>query len=437
MQEVMRWFIFWGVVLLVAAFSTSFMKRVPLTAGIVYFLIGIGAGPYGLELLNLDAFEHAKWLEHLTEIAVVSSLFTAGLKLHWRSTSRLWKGPLSLAVIGMIVSVGLISLTGNFFLSLSWGAAILLGGILSPTDPVLASDVQVEKAHDSDRLRFTLTGEGCLNDGTAFPFVMLGLGLLALHNLGDFGTRWVLVDVLWASVGGLAIGFILGRIVGQIVLYLRSHHKEQIDADEFLALGLIAMSYGTAVAFQAYGFLAVFAAGFALRSLEKKKISQRELTRNVEKAATDETTASAYIPHAVLGFNKQLERIFEILVVILLGSLFRFSYFNWQSIVFALALLFIIRPISAWLSVGRMKLLNSVQTTYILWFGVRGVGSLYYYFYAVNKGLDKGVALNIFSILFCSIVFSLFAHGVSVTPLMNLYEKRRKGTTKGIAPAEA
>ncbi|MDQ3230281.1 MAG: cation:proton antiporter, partial [Pseudobdellovibrionaceae bacterium] len=80
MQEVMRWFIFWGVVLLVAAFSTSFMKRVPLTVGMVYFLIGIGAGPYGLELLNLDVLEHAKWLEHLTEIAVVISLFTAGLK---------------------------------------------------------------------------------------------------------------------------------------------------------------------------------------------------------------------------------------------------------------------------------------------------------------------------------------------------------------------
>jgi NhaP-type Na+/H+ or K+/H+ antiporter len=426
MSDVIRWFIFLGLILLIAAFSVSLMKRLPLTMSMVYFAVGVGVGPYGVNLLNLSIFEHAQWLEHLTEIAVVVSLFTAGLKLHWSSTSHLWKAPLNLAVIGMIVSVLLISLTGNVLLSMSWGAAILLGAILSPTDPVLASDVQVEKAHDSDRLKFTLTGEGCLNDGTAFPFVMLGLGMLALHDLGEFGSRWILVDVIWASLGGLAIGFILGRIVGHIVLYLRSRHKEQVDADEFLALGLIALSYGIAIAAHSYGFLAVFAAGFALRSIEKKKLSQSELSGDAEKAATDPEKAASYIPHALLSFNKQLERICEIVVVILLGSLFRTSYFNWHAIALAAVLLLVVRPISVWISIGHLKMLDSMQKNYMEWFGVRGVGSLYYYFYGVNKGLDENIAVTIFSVTFCSIVFSLFAHGFSVTPLMNIYKKRQR-----------
>ena len=121
------------------------------------------------------------------------------------------------------------------------GAAILLGGLLAPTDPVLAADVQVEHPGDRDRLRFSLTGEAALNDGSAFPFVMLGLGLLGLHELGAFGWRWLAFDVVWAVRGGLAIGWLLGMLVGRLVLYLRRTHKEAVGLDDFLGLGLIAL----------------------------------------------------------------------------------------------------------------------------------------------------------------------------------------------------
>ena len=130
-------------------------------------------------------------------------------------------------------------------LGLTLGAAILLGAILAPTDPVLASDVQLAHPHDRDRLRFTLTGEGGLNDGTAFPFVMLGLGLLGLHDLGPDGLRWLAVDVVWAVVVGLAIGFALGTLVGRLVVHLRSARREFTGADDFLALGLIVRRTGS------------------------------------------------------------------------------------------------------------------------------------------------------------------------------------------------
>ena len=110
---------------------------------------------------------------------------------------------------------------------------------------MLASDVQVEDSSDRDRLRFSLTAEGGLNDGAAFPVVLLGLGVLGLHDFGG-GWRWVTVDVLWSIAGGLAIGGGLGALIGKLVLYLRTHHQEAVGLDEFLALGLIAIAYGIA-----------------------------------------------------------------------------------------------------------------------------------------------------------------------------------------------
>jgi NhaP-type Na+/H+ or K+/H+ antiporter len=115
------------------------------------------------------------------------SLFSVGMKLGLPFSSHHWRLPLRLAFISMALTVGLITLVGFYLLALPLGAAVLLGGILAPTDPVLASDVQVDEPDDRDRLRFSLTGEGGLNDGAAFPFVLLGLGLLGMHELGDGG----------------------------------------------------------------------------------------------------------------------------------------------------------------------------------------------------------------------------------------------------------
>ena len=151
-----------------------------------------------------------------------------------------WLLPLRLALVSMLVTVALIAGAGVVWLGLPLGAAILLGGILAPTDPVLASDVQVAEPNDRDRLRFALTGEAGLNDGTAFPFVLLGLGLLGLHHLGHSLWRWLAVDVLWGVGIGIGIGALLGSCGRQASsLYLRRTHKEAVGLDNFLALGLI------------------------------------------------------------------------------------------------------------------------------------------------------------------------------------------------------
>ena len=96
------------------------------------------------------------------------------------------------------------------------------------------------------------------------------MGLLGLHEIGDFGLRWVAVDVLWATFAAIAIGVALGNGLGRLVWKLRRQRREHKLLDDFLGLGLIGLVYGLSVAVDAWGFLAVFFAAVALRQTELK-----------------------------------------------------------------------------------------------------------------------------------------------------------------------
>jgi NhaP-type Na+/H+ or K+/H+ antiporter len=435
------WFLIVGGLFVLMALASSSLKRLPLTASMFYLAAGVGLGPLGLGLVSLDPVdgEAAGFLERVTEIAVIVSLFTAGLKLRtpWRDPR--WWLPVRLSFVSMTITVGLVAFVGTRWLGLSLGAAVLLGAILAPTDPVLASDVQVAEPSDTDRLRFALTGEAGLNDGTAFPFAMLGLGLLGLHEIGPYGLRWVAVDVVWSVVGGLAIGAALGTVVGRTVVHLRRRHEEAVGLDDFLALGLIALSYGLALLAHTYGFLAVFAAGLALRRIER--VAGEEApgadTRNRmmdddqlagEGAATDDATAPAYLARALLGFNEQLERIAEVGVVVIVGALLPFDAMPREALWFIPVLLLIIRPAAVLLGLLGARV-TPLQRRMVSWFGIRGIGSIYYLMYAITHDLPGGVARQLASLTLLTIAVSVVVHGVSVTPLMSFYSHRTRRAT--------
>ena len=185
------------------------LKRLPVTPAIIYLAVGLLVGPTVLNVFHFNPLKESALLEVLTEVAVLISLFSAGVKMPVPVSFARWRTPILLATLSMAVSVGLVAAFAYYLLGLPLGAGVLLGAILAPTDPVLATDVQIRHPGDRDQLRFTLTCEAGMNDGSAFPFVMLGMGLLGLHELGDFGLRWALVDVLWATLAGIAIGVCL------------------------------------------------------------------------------------------------------------------------------------------------------------------------------------------------------------------------------------
>jgi sodium/hydrogen antiporter len=427
------WFVAVGLIFVLMALSGTILKRLPLTTSLVYMAIGFGLALYGSNIFNLDPLENALLLERLTEIAVIISLFTAGLKLRVPLKDGRWHIPVRLAFGSMIITVGLITLVGVFLLNLPLGVAVLLGAILAPTDPVLASDVQVEKPSDRDKLRFGLTGEAGLNDGTAFPFVMLGLGLMGLHELGDFGWRWFAVDVLWAVTAGLAIGALLGTLIGRLVIYLRREHKEALGTDDFLALGLVALTYGVALLIHSYAFLAVFAAGLALRRVEmantgdkpSEEVEQAAKGGKSEEVATNPETAPVYMASAVLDFNETLERICEVAIVVLLGGLLTMIVFPMEALWFVPLLFLVIRPIAVFVGLIGSKT-RPLQRSLMSWFGIRGIGSLYYLFYAIEHGLPAADAARLTAITLVVVATSIVVHGISVTPLMKFYTKDKE-----------
>jgi NhaP-type Na+/H+ or K+/H+ antiporter len=429
------WCVIVGSVLVLMALASTVLRRLPLTTSILYFALGMALGPWGLGLIRLDALAHSEAMERLTEVAVVISLFTAGLKMRIPFRDRRWLPPVRLATLTMVVSVAVVTGLGVYLLNLPLGAAVLLGAILAPTDPVLASDVQVEHATDRDRLRFSLTGEAGLNDGTAFPFVMLGLGLLGQHELGLAGTRWFAVDILWAAGAGLGIGWILGQIIGRVTLHLRSRHEQAVGYEDFLALGLVALTYGIALLGHAYGFLAVFAAGLSLRHVEMRKTGAERDPQQViedvpathaEDLAVHPEAGPAYMAHAVLGFSEQMERILEVTVVLILGALVGQADWSFPVVAFVALMLLVVRPAAVGLTYFGAGTL-AVHRPYVAWFGIRGIGSLYYLFYAIERGVPDPLARQLTGATLAVVAASIVAHGVTVTPLMRRYQESRPG----------
>ncbi len=426
------WFIVVGTLFLLMAISGTYIGRLPVSTAMLYLGVGAVLGPHALNLLHLDAIEQSALLERVTEIAVVISLFTAGLKLRLLPSDPRWRPALRLAFSAMSLTVGMIAAGGVFLLKLPLGAAVLLGAILAPTDPVLASDVQVDHPFDSDRLRFSLTGEAGWNDGTAFPFVMLGLGLLGLHEIGPGGWQWLLLDVLWAVLAGIGIGALLGTFVGRLVVHLRREHREAIGLDEFLTLGLIGLSYGIALLCHAYGFLAVFAAGLAMRRVEAthspawtaQGMTEADTTALHHHAATDPEQAGAYLAHAVLHFNEQLERIGEAVVVVMIGAMLSWNALPIEALWFVPMLFLLVRPVSVELALLGSRV-HRTERRLIGWFGIRGIGSLYYLMYAIQHGLPEPMASRLTALTLTVVAASILAHGVSVTPLMTRYRRRR------------
>jgi NhaP-type Na+/H+ or K+/H+ antiporter len=430
-----RWFVLAGAVLVLMALGTSVLRRLPITASMLYLFVGVAVGPIGLGLIRLHPVDDAPLLELLTEIAVIVSLFTAGLKLREPLRAGRWRRPVRLATLAMVATVGLITAVGVLALGLPVGAAVLLGAVLAPTDPVLASDVQVTGPTDREDLRFGLTGEAGLNDGSAFPFVLLGLGLLGLHELGDGGLRWLAVDVVWSSLGGLAIGGVAGTLVARLVLHLRRTHRTALGLDEFLGLGLIGLSYGLALLAGTYGFLAVFAAGLAVRRIELQATGEQpedpEVVESPQRVVSPDEVAvhpqhaPAFMASEVLAFNEQLERILEIALVVVLGALLAAIPLPGEAIWFAPLLFFVLRPASVVLGLLGTRT-SDVHLGLIGWFGIRGIGSLYYLFYAIVHGLAPDVALRVGGLVLSVVAISIVVHGVSVTPVMDRYERLRR-----------
>ncbi|WP_219405600.1 sodium:proton antiporter [Pseudomonas sp. Colony2] len=441
-------FILWmavlGAVLLTLALTSSYLRWMPVTTSAVCLLLGVGIGPLGMDLLHLDIKASASWMEHLTEVAVLFSLFVSGLKLRLPLKHRTWRIAFGMAGPVMLLTILGTCLVLHWLLGLSWGVSLLVGAILAPTDPVLAGLVQVNNAQDYDALRFGLSGEAGLNDGTAFPFVIFALIFMQHGGFdGDWLGGWVLKNLLWAVPAGLLVGYWMGRGIGRVTLKMRITNADStLSPNDYLTLALIALAYVMAEAIGGYGFLSVFAAGLGLRQAEFKSTGNSQTPAEhlaqpvvghmeVEPEHAlhgdvgqlqDTQIAAGVMMGDMLAFGGLVERSMEVFLVTLLGVVL-VSHWDWRALAVGAVLFCVIRPLSV-LSIPWGSLLNRHQRGLVGWFGIRGIGSIYYLFYAINHGLvgtSSAVAVNL---TLSVIALSIVVHGLSTQPMLAWYERR-------------
>ncbi len=384
------------------------------SASAIYLAVGVVAAG-GIELLNvgwLDPIADAEVFEKASELAVIVALFATGLKLDRDLRLSEWSPVGRLLALAMPLTIAAVAAFGHLVMGLSLGAAIVLGAALAPTDPVLAGDVGVgppgdEEEHDPN---FSVTGEAGLNDGLAFPFVVLGL-FVAAEGGTDWVGEWLLADVLWGVAGGLAIGAAAGYGIGALAVRLRDRDLLAHELDGWLAIAAVLTIYGLTEIAGAYGFLAAFAGGVAFRRYEHG----HEYNRSVHDGA------------------EVVEKFGELALVLMLGSTLTITGLGVPGIsgwLLAPLLLVLIRPLSVLVSLTGTSL-PAGERSFVAWFGVRGIGSLYYVAYAIGVG---GFAAGEDAVLFWTVavcvVASIVVHGLTASPLSRRWLPEAQATDR-------
>lgn len=353
----------------------------------------------------LDPREAPKLWEVASELAVIVALFGTGIRIDDLAHYRRWRPTIRLLAAAMPLTIAAVALMGWAFAGMTLAGAILLGAVLAPTDPVLAGEVQVGPPTEGDEqpVRFTLTTEAGLNDGLAFPFVYLGLLLgssgFSAAMLGD----WLLVDVFYriavGVLGGAAIGWLLAR-----VLFVIPRGNVLADtASGVLSIAGVLFCYGATELAEGYGFIACFVAGIVLRRVE----AEHEFHGRLH------------------GFNEAIELALTALLLLLVGATFPrlFGILDWAHAGIALGLIFLVRPIAGWVGLARTGL-AARERLFVAFYGIRGVGSIYYLAYAgshlelVNEG-------QLWATILLTILLSTIVHGFTAGPIVDHVAKRR------------
>jgi sodium/hydrogen antiporter len=391
-----------GTLLLGVTLGSGWIERLPLSFSLIYLVVGVLLGSYGMGLVKIRP--DAEFLQRLSEFVVIVSVFGCGLKMN--RPLKLWAWQSTIRLIGLLMPISIFALAAiaHYILGMGWGAAILLGAILAPTDPVLASEVQMGDLEDRDELRFSLTSEGGLNDALAFPFVYFGIYAVKDSNWDNWLKSWIGIDLLWAIASGIVMGIVVAKAVIWLDHHLQKRRSVSDLMEDFVALSIILLTYSLTELVNGYGFLAVFVAGIVVH---RSHLVQRE--KHI----------------AQMEFTEQIEKLLEITAIVILGTVLLFEpmfKYAGQSLLVAALLFLVIRPLGVWLSTLGGGLPKNTRNL-MGWFGIKGLGSIYYLTYALGEGVTGETAEQIAWITYTVVVLSIIIYGVSAYPLMAWYEK--------------
>lgn len=397
-----------GIAFLLGALFPIVFKRTPISLPMLQVSFGLLIGYCWSTLSFLDPLHHGLIIEKLTEIVVLVSLVGAGIKIDTELSWKLWQPTARLLLITMPIGIFAMAILGYYAFGLSVGAAILLGAVLAPTDPVLASSIQVGPPNTGgeDTSRFTLTSEAGLNDGLAFPFVYLAITIAEATSAGHRFTgamlwSWFTSDVLWKIGAGLIVGVLVGKIMAKLVL--SKNNQETAISQEYVVIALTLIAYGFAELVHSYGFIAVFIAAFVFRRSEHQHSYHQKLH----------------------DFAEQSEGLLMSLVLVAFGMLIGQGLqsgieLTWRVYLVSFAFLLLIRPLGGLLALSGLQLPYTEKYA-ISALGIRGIGTLYYLSYALNQGFFiEQDALKLWIVCSIVILTSVFIHGLSAPRLLKI-----------------
>ncbi|MEO3938066.1 cation:proton antiporter [Dermatophilaceae bacterium Soc4.6] len=425
-----------GLSLLLAVVLPRALSRVPVSPPMVLVGVGILIGRSPLTSgLDADPVTHRGVIEHVTELTVLLALMGVGLALDRPLTLRdrrswaRWSPAWRLLAVGMPITIGGVALIGWAALGVALPTAVLLGAALAPTDPVLASDVQVEgprvavgdevelgidgEVDEDDEVRFALTSEAGLNDGLAFPFVHLAILLAGVGSVATWGGYWLGWHLVLQIVLGVAVGVGVGRALAAVAFRSpRPALRLAEQGDPLLVVAALLTSYGLSELVGGYGFLATFTCAMTIRAADR----------------------SHGYHEAMHGVVERLERLLTLFVLLALGVAMThglLAALDARGIAIGLALVLVVRPVAGLValrvrprSLGEPGALTRSEALVTAFFGVRGIGSLYYLAYAAGHA-DFAQERWMWSVIAFTIAVSVIVHGVGATPAMHWLGHRR------------
>lgn len=393
------------IILGLAIFSVAWMPGITEKTGVSYsiFYVAVGYVIYCVApeyLPNPIPKENTEWTMHLTELIVIISLMGTGIKIDRKFSVKRWASPIKLVSITMLLCIIAASTLGYYFLGLGLASAVLLGAVLAPTDPVLASDVQVGPPNDGmkSETKFSLTAEAGLNDGVAFPFTWLAITLgLILSGQHENLYEWFAVDVIYRIVAGVIIGFLCGKGLGFLLFKIAKKIDALKTKDGLVAVAATLFVYGITEMIHGYGFIAVFICAITLRHFEKEN----------------------HYHNTLHSFTDQIERVLLCLLLLLFGGALAqgiLNPLNWEMVLFVFLFLFVIRPLFGFVGLysAKMKIKEKLA---IGFFGIRGMGSIYYLAFAFNE-FNFEYQNELWAVVSLTILVSILIHGITATAVM-------------------
>lgn len=398
-----------GAVVLLVSWAPKGLSRLPLSLAMICVTLGWIIFGTGVLSFDPDPRTYDTLTERLTELVVIVSLMGAGLKLDRPLSLKAWAPTWRLLAIAMPLTIVAVAVMGVLGLGLSLAMAMLLGAAMAPTDPVLASDVQTGPpgTGDENEVRFGLTSEAGLNDALAFPFVNLAIlaaagGVTALSGFSSSGLlEWLAIDVVWKLAAGAAMGVVVGWAMGWLIFRSPKHGLSR-HADGLVAVGATFIAYAATELVHGYGFLAVFVCALTIRARERQHDFHEEMH----------------------DFAEQIERLLMMLVLVLFGGALAnglLEALTWRDMLIGLGVVLVVRPVAGLLSLIGSPLPRRDRVA-LSWFGIRGLGSVYYLAYGLNHA-DFGVSERLWAIVGFIILVSIVVHGVSAAPVMRLIER--------------